>query len=132
MNKHRQFIVSHAEGRPLYLQIVEQARQKVALGDWAPGEAIPSIRELAASLCVSVVTVKRAYLELEHEGVIATRQGRASTVSQRPGLRTVVCEKELQQHLAQAAGLARLLGLAPDDLAARLRAAAQGNENEHQ
>jgi len=132
MNKHSEFVISQTDGRPMYLQIMEQVRQKVAVGDWAPGDDIPSIRQLAASLCVSVITVKRAYLELEHEGVIVTQQGRGSSVSTRPNLRGAVWEKELQQHLAQAAHLGRLLGIAPDDLAARLRAAAQQTEDDHE
>ena len=60
----------------MYLQIMDQVRRRVAVGDWPPGQELPSIRALAASIQVSVITVKRAYLELEREGVIVTRQGR--------------------------------------------------------
>src|SRR5260221_7792201 len=61
-------IISKADGRPMYLQIMEQIKQRVAVGDWARGAEIPSIRQLAVGLRVSVITVKRAYLELEREG----------------------------------------------------------------
>ena len=60
---------------------MEQMKHRVAVGDWKPGQEIPSIRALAVDLRVSVITVKRAYLELEHEGVIVSRQGRGSFVA---------------------------------------------------
>ena len=123
MNMHSDLIISQTDGRPMYLQIIEQIRQKVALGDWAAGTEIPSIRQLAASLCVSVITVKRAYLELERDGVIVTQQGRGSVISTLPTMRNTLLEDELDQHLDQAARLARLLGIAPAELEQRLRTA---------
>jgi GntR family transcriptional regulator len=65
-------VISQTDGRPMYLQIMEQIRQRVGAGEWKPGDQIPSIRALAIELQVSVITVKRAYLELEREGVIVT------------------------------------------------------------
>jgi GntR family transcriptional regulator len=107
----------------MYLQIIEQVRHKVAVGDWGAGAEIPSIRQLAADLCVSVITVKRAYQELERDGVIVTQQGRGSMVSNKPKLRGPMWEQELDQALAQAARAGQLLGLGPDALQARLLAA---------
>ena len=72
------FILSQADGRPMYGQIMDQVRQRVAVGDWRPGTMLPSIRELAVALNVSVITVKRAYLELERNGVIVTQHGNAN------------------------------------------------------
>jgi len=80
------FVISQADRRPMYLQIIEQIKRRIAVGDWAPGQPIPSIRQLAADLQVSVITVKRAYLELEHEGVILTQHGKGSTVAPDAGL----------------------------------------------
>ena len=76
-------VLSQADGRPIYVQIMDEVRRRVALGDWGPGFRLPSIRELASELKISVITVKRAYLELERAGVIVTRQGRGSFVSER-------------------------------------------------
>jgi GntR family transcriptional regulator len=70
---------------------------------------------------VSVITVKRAYLELEREGVIVTQQGRGSHVASNPGLGMRLQQEELEKHLEQAVRLADLLGIRPKDLAARLR-----------
>jgi transcriptional regulator, GntR family len=75
------FALSQKDGRPMYLQIMEQIKQRVAQGDWAQGEKVPSIRELAVATSVSVITVKRAYQELEREGVLVTQQGIGSFVA---------------------------------------------------
>ena len=99
--------ISQADRRPLYLQIMEQVRRRVALGDWQPGQEIPSIRALAAATRVSVITIKRAYLELEHEGVIVTRQGRGTFVANDVALGRHLREEELDGHLAKAAGVGR-------------------------
>lgn len=108
----------------MYVQIVEQIRRLVAVGDWAPGQEIPSIRQLAIDLRVSVITVKRAYLELEREGVIVTQQGKGSTVATGARLGPQLLEQDLERHLDEAARLASQLGLTRTELAARLRDAA--------
>jgi GntR family transcriptional regulator len=118
------FTISQTDKRPIYLQIMEQIIQRVAVGDWAEGQAIPSIRQLAVDLQVSVITVKRAYLELEREGVIVTQQGKGSRVAHKPGLGARLREQELQQHLEQATRIATMLGIRPRQLEARLREAA--------
>jgi GntR family transcriptional regulator len=105
----------------MYLQIMEQIKQRVAVGDWPRGEEIPSIRQLAVELNVSVITIKRAYLELEREGVIVTQQGKGSTVAADAGLGARLYGQDLARHLEQAARLGALLGLSPEALTARLR-----------
>ncbi len=117
------FAISQSDKRPMYLQIMEQVQQRIAVGDWAEGQAIPSIRQLAADLQVSVITVKRAYLELEREGIIVTQQGKGSRVASTPGLGERLRERELEQHLAQATRLAAQLGIRPEELEERLREA---------
>lgn len=106
----------------MYLQIIEQIRHKVAIGDWPPGAELPSIRQLASDLSVSVITVKRAYLELEHAGVILTQHGRGSIVAPVQSPATAVWEEQLTQTLGEAVRLGRLLGLDAEALKARLEA----------
>jgi GntR family transcriptional regulator len=113
--------ISQTDARPMYLQIMEQIRARIAARDWPPGKELPSIRALAAGLNVSVITIKRAYLDLETEGVIVTRHGKGSFVADVNGLAGELKEAELDQHLGEAAGIARQLGLSEDELAARLR-----------
>ena len=117
------FAISQSDKRPMYLQIIEQIKQRIAVGDWSEGRAIPSIRQLAVDLQVSVITVKRAYLELEREGVIVTQQGKGSHVASNGGLGKRLREEELEQHLAQATRLAAMLGIRPKELEHRLREA---------
>ena len=117
------FIISQSDKRPMYLQIMEQIKQRIAVGDWTEGQPIPSIRQLAVDLQVSVITVKRAYLELEREGIIVTQQGKGSHVASKPGLGVRLREQELEQHLEQATRLAVLLGMRPEELENRLREA---------
>ena len=78
---HSDIVVSQFSGQPMYLQIMDQVKQKIAVGEWAAGEEIPSIRQLAVALRVSVITVKRAYLELEREGVVHKRHGSGTYIS---------------------------------------------------
>lgn len=109
------FILSQADGRPMYRQIMDQVQRRVAVGDWPPGTKLPSIRELAVALKVSVITVKRAYLELERSAVIVTQQGKGSwvnTVIDRSALQM----DELARHLDKAVLLASSLRLSPEEL----------------
>jgi GntR family transcriptional regulator len=117
------FTISQTDKRPMYFQIMDQIKQRIAVGDWAEGQAIPSIRQLAVDLQVSVITVKRAYLELEREGVIVTQHGKGSRVASGPGLATKLREQELEEHLVEASRIAAMLGLRPKELEHRLREA---------
>ena len=117
------FAISQSDKRPMYLQIMEQIKQRIAIGDWRAGQSIPSIRQLAVDLQVSVITVKRAYLELEREGIIMTQQGKGSHVASNPRLGARLREQELEQHQEQATLIAALMGLRPRELEHRLREA---------
>ena len=120
---HSGLNISQTDARPMYLQIREQVRARIAAGDWPAGKELPSIRALAAGLSVSVITVKRAYLELESEGVIATRPGKGSFVADAGDLASQIQQRKLDAHLEAAAAIALQLGLPPEQLAARLRRA---------
>lgn len=122
---HSDLMISQSDGRPMYLQIMEQIKQRIAVGDWEAGQEIPSIRQLAIALRVSVITVKRAYLELEREGVIVTQHGKGSMVAPDATLNPRLHEEELTAHLEKAARLGELLGLTPEEVAARLEEAAE-------
>ena len=115
--------ISQTDGRPMYLQIMEQIRARIAAKDWPAGKELPSIRALAAALNVSVITIKRAYLDLETEGVIVTRHGKGSFVADVNGLAGELQDKKLDEHLAVAAAIARQTGISEEELAARLRRA---------
>jgi DNA-binding transcriptional regulator YhcF (GntR family) len=125
-----ELLISQADRRPMYLQIMEQIRRRIALGDWQPGHELPSIRALAAAVQVSVITVKRAYLELERDGVIVTRQGKGSFVADSPDLGTQLRRGQLDEHLSAAADIGRELGLTADEITSRLREIAAAKDEQ--
>jgi GntR family transcriptional regulator len=74
--------ISTAAPGALYQQIVDGLKREVSEGRLAPGSMLPSFRGLAEDLLVSVITVKRAYEELEREGIIYRRQGLGTFVAE--------------------------------------------------
>ena len=74
--------ISPAAEGTLYQQIVDRLKREVSEGRLKPGTALPSFRQLAEDLLVSVITVKRAYEELEREGIIFRRQGLGTFVAE--------------------------------------------------
>ena len=75
--------ISPAAGGTLYQQIVDRLKREISEGRLEPGAALPSFRQLAEDLLVSVITVKRAYEELERDGIIFRRQGLGTFVAER-------------------------------------------------
>jgi GntR family transcriptional regulator len=128
MTNHSWIVISQTDPRPLYLQVMEQVRRRVAVGDLPAGTELPSIRQLASELQVSVITIKRAYLELERDGVITTRQGKGSVVADHPNLQATIHVRELESHLASAADLGLLLGLSKAELQKRLAVAIEQSQ----
>jgi GntR family transcriptional regulator len=114
------FVFSQTDNRPMYQQIMEQIKQRIAVGDWPPNTPLPSVRELAVEIKVSIITIKRAYLELGREGVIVTQQGKGSWVNDRLDLQTLQRE-ELIQHLEQAGKLAKSLALPEEKMLQMLK-----------
>ena len=74
-------VLSQASGLPYYRQIVERISDLIRGGQLAADEALPSIRELAAELAVSVITVKKAYEDLTASGLVVQQQGRGTFVA---------------------------------------------------
>ncbi len=120
MSLNFEFILSQTDGRPMYLQIMEQIKRQVTLGDWSQGYKLPSIREMAVASKVSVITVKRAYQELESEGVIVTQQGKGSFIAQIDNLSAQIKEQEMDKYLKQAIDIARSVGMNAKQLKMRL------------
>jgi GntR family transcriptional regulator len=107
----------------MYEQIMEQITTKVMAGDWRPGQSLPSIRELASASSVSVITVKRAYLELERAGVIVTRQGKGSFVAETQDLAKQLVRDEFDAHLMGMVGAAHKLGMGGKEVVEHVSAA---------
>ena len=111
-----ELFLSTSDSRPMYQQITDQITAKVMAGDWPAGHSLPSIRELASASRVSVITVKRAYFELERAGVIVTRQGKGSFVAESKDLPKALLQAEFSQHLQSMLDCAARLGLSREEL----------------
>jgi GntR family transcriptional regulator len=109
--------ISPAAPGPLYQQIVEGIRRAVVEGRLKPGEPLPSFRALAEQLLVSLITVKRAYEELEREGVIFRKQGLGTFVAPQADATTRNGKIELARELfAQAVREAEEAGLEAEEI----------------
>ena len=93
-----QIRISASDGVPIYQQIVSQLRYLIAAGRLQPGEELPPIRVLAEQLTVNPNTVARAYLQLEHAGIVTKRQGSGTYVSDS---RSTVSQREKTKILAK-------------------------------
>jgi GntR family transcriptional regulator len=110
-------IITNSSGDPIYMQIVTQIKEQIISGKLPAGEMLPSMRNLAMQLRISVITTKRAYEELEREGFIETYTGRGSFV--RAQSRELLREEQLRQTeelLRQAMDKAKLAGLSLEEL----------------
>ena len=100
----------------IYEQIVNQLKNEIVTGELTPGEALPSIRMLAADLSVSVITTKRAYEELEKEGLIRSVAGKGFDVCE--SNKDYLKEKQLmmlEKRLAELISDARQAGMSCRD-----------------
>ena len=107
----------------MYVQIANRLRVAIATGDMKPGEALPSVRNLASSIRVNPATVVQAYRELETAGVVESRQGAGTFVrelaeTKRESERKREARRLVREMMAQAAGL----GVTPEDLETAWRA----------
>jgi GntR family transcriptional regulator len=109
--------ISPAAPGPLYQQIIDGLKREVSEGRLEPGTLLPSVRGLAADLVVSVITVKRAYEELEREGIIYRRQGLGTFVANLADDRSRRAKTHrARQLLQEALREATEAGLAPKDV----------------
>jgi GntR family transcriptional regulator len=81
------FELKRDRGNPVYLQIQSQLERRIASGALASGDALPSVRALAKQLRINPNTVVRAYRELEFRGLVETRHGEGTFVTEDAGAR---------------------------------------------
>jgi GntR family transcriptional regulator len=110
-------IISNSSQEPIYEQITKQFKDSIIRGELSPGEALPSIRNLAKQLQISVITTKRAYEELEKEGFIETVGGKGSFVSgQNKELLKEIRFKAVEENLAEAVMEGKVLDISLSQL----------------
>lgn len=110
-------IISNSSGEPIYEQIIKQIKNLIFNGELCEADSLPSIRNLAQELKISVITTKRAYEELEAEGFIYTVPGKGSYVSvQNKELLKEKRIKLIEDKLTEAIEESKLLNLSLDEL----------------
>src|SRR5271170_5663821 len=123
--------ISAAAAGPLYQQIVDAVKREVAADRLIAGSALPSFRALAEELLVSLITVKRAYEELEREGITFSRQGLGTFVAARGNDRTRADRRAVARDaLRSAIHAGREAGLGDRELTQMLRDELKSRLNE--
>ena len=117
-----EIIISSNSSKPIYEQITSQFKAMIMEGTLQTGDPIPSMRSLAKSLHISVITVQKAYEDLQRDGFIETTVGRGSFVS--ACNRDFILEEQQRQAeecLQQAAEIGRSSGISCEKLVELLR-----------
>jgi GntR family transcriptional regulator len=112
-----QIIISNSSKEPIYEQITSQIKSLILAGELQEGATIPSMRNLAKELQISVITTKRAYEELEKEGFIYSIVGKGSFVAEQN--LEVIREKKLkviEEQLSAVITNSTEIGLSLDEL----------------
>ena len=114
-----EIIISSNSSMPIYEQITSQVKAQVMDGRLQHGDAIPSMRALAKSLHISVITVQRAYEDLQRDGFIETVVGKGSFISaSNKEFWQEEQQRLMEEHLAKAVETARRCGIGPEKVKA--------------
>lgn len=117
-----EIIISNNVNKPIYEQITSQMKAMIMDGELQSGEAIPSMRALAKSLHVSVITVQKAYEDLQRDGFITTTVGRGSFVSaQNKEFYQEEQQRRVEERLQEAVEISRASGISLEKLIGLLK-----------
>ena len=110
-------VVSNKASQPLYEQIASQIKAAIISGELKAGDAIPSVRSLAKSLHISILTVQKAYATLQEDGFIETTAGKGCYVSaQNQDFYLEEQQKKIEERFAEAIEIARSSGISLNKL----------------
>jgi GntR family transcriptional regulator len=124
-------IIKNSSGIPIYEQIKEQIKEAILNDEMNEGDMLPSIRQLAADLKVSVITTTRAYTELEQEGYIFNVQGKGCYVAPKDSdlIREQLIRK-IEDGFTAAINAARIAKLPKSELQQLFQFTLEGNQYE--
>lgn len=119
--------INNSSADPIYLQIKNQIKAQIISGSLKTGEKLPSIRFMAKELRVSMITVKRAFDELELDGFINSVQGKGNFVAhQNKELIKEEYLKRIESKLQEAVELGRIAGISDEELLIMLETYMEG------
>ncbi len=113
-----EFHLDSSSGVPPYLQLVHQVKQALRLGLLGVGDQLPTVREVVQRLVINPNTVLKAYRELEHEGLVASRPGQGTFVLRSLAATSVASHAALRRSLARWLRTARAAGLDDESILA--------------
>lgn len=121
-----------SQPRGIYQQIADQMCDRILQGEWAPGERIPSIRELAVDIGVNPNTVTKSYQSLMEQKIIENRRGRGYFVAENARERILDDMRQafIREELPQLFRTMRLLDFGMDELSEKYSNSA-GEEDEN-
>lgn len=110
-------IISNSSSVPIYEQIKKAMIEQIMNGELKEDEALPSIRNLAQDIKISVMTIKKAYDELESEGYIISRQGKGTFVAPKnTELAKEQANKDIERHIEDVVDIAKQFKIKKEDL----------------
>jgi GntR family transcriptional regulator len=123
-----EFRIDRSSGLPAYLQLVRQVREALRLGWLAPGDRLPTVRDVVARSGVNANTVLKAYRELELSGLVEARQGSGTFIKAGLGSTDPEVMAALRTRLAEWVREAREAGLHAEDIDALVRSVLSADE----
>ena len=110
-------IISNSSSIPIYEQIKQAIIEKILNNELQEDEALPSIRNLAQDIKISVMTIKKAYDELENEGYIVSRQGKGTFVAPKnTELAKEQAQKEIESYMGKIVDIAEKFQIKQEEI----------------
>ena len=124
------FSLEPRSGVSTYVQLVQQVRQAMQLGELVEGDRLPTVKDVSAALAINPNTVLKAYRELEHEGLAAGRPGLGTFVTRTLVAPSPLAQTRLRKDLGAWVARARKAGFDDETMVATLRGVMAADEQE--
>lgn len=118
--------------KPIYIQIMEKINKKIIRNEWKAGEKLPSVREMAVETGVNPNTIQRTYSELERMGIVETRRGQGTFVTENAEVIERLRERLKRDIVADFIRNMTELGFTMNDIIASLKDFSRGEDGEKQ
>lgn len=102
--------------KPIYLQLADRIQRQIISGELKAGEKLPSIRDMGIKYSMNPNTVQRAYSELERQGILETKRGQGTFVSEQQDLLVLQRDKLKHEQIQQFVHVMREMGYSPSDI----------------
>ncbi|WP_409276201.1 GntR family transcriptional regulator [Neobacillus sp. SCS-31] len=102
--------------KPIYLQLADRIHRQIISGELKAGEKLPSIRDMGIKYSMNPNTILRSYSELEREGILETKRGQGTFVSEQQDLLVLQREKLKHEQIQQFVNVMREMGYSPSEI----------------